>query len=89
MFQISTQYEGKQYTVELHSLVLTKLNREDLYRALVRHNVPGIEKHHGRIKFSPCYHFTVSPDSAATNSRGHSVSSGGKVADLRRVTCRL
>ena len=52
MFQISTQYEGKQNTVELHSLVIDntychKLSREDLYKALVKHKVPGIEPHHG------------------------------------------
>ena len=70
MFQISTQYEGKQYTVELHSLVLTKLNREDLYRALVRHNVPGIEKHHGQsfhpVTISPCHQIQLQRTAAVT-----------------------
>jgi hypothetical protein len=52
MYQISTQYEGKQYTIDLHSLVIGntychQLNREDLYRELVKLKCPGIEKHHG------------------------------------------
>jgi hypothetical protein len=57
MYQISTVYEGEKYTLDLHSLVINntychRLTREDLYRALVKLKVPGIEKHHGHQDLS-------------------------------------
>ena len=52
MYQISTVYEGEKYTLDLHALVIDntychRLTREDLWKALVRHKVPGIEPYHG------------------------------------------
>jgi len=62
MLQISTRYEGEQYTVDLHSLVIDdtychKLDRETLYKALVRHKVPGIQPHHGHQDL--CFRYGV------------------------------
>jgi hypothetical protein len=72
MFQISTQYEGRQYTVDLHQLVIDntychRLDRETLYKTLVRHKIPGIERHFGHQQLSFVYGVHVQRQLEKTN----------------------